>query len=247
MTKREELLEQYEDALFSLLMDEFAENEGKEALKENEHLKADPNFVVPEELHQRCKRTIALYFAKRSIKNTGRVFAGLIRKVAMVALIGMLLFTTVFAVSSDFRIKTLNWVIEVFDDRTEFSFVEQNSTDNTEDDGQRIVVEWIPEGFYQYDQSENKFMIRLDYCSDNDEEFSITVFEGSNTKLGIDTEHAEIESIEIQGEEALVASKDGFIQIAWANQKLQSYFVIDGAETMKDDLIKVAQGVKIFK
>lgn len=87
----------------------------------------------------------------------------------------------------------------------------------------------------------------MDYCSDNDEKFSITVFEGSNTKLGIDTEHAEIESIEIQGEEALVASKDGFIQIAWANQELQSYFVIDGAETMKDDLIKVAQGVKISK
>ena len=42
MTKREKLLEQYEDALFSLLMDEFAESEGKAALEENARLKADP-------------------------------------------------------------------------------------------------------------------------------------------------------------------------------------------------------------
>lgn len=41
MTKREKLLEQYEDALFSLLMDEFAESEGKAALEENERLKAN--------------------------------------------------------------------------------------------------------------------------------------------------------------------------------------------------------------
>ena len=67
MTKREKLLEQYEDALFSLLMDEFAESEGKAALEENERLKADPNFVVPKELQQLCRRTISLYFAKRSI------------------------------------------------------------------------------------------------------------------------------------------------------------------------------------
>lgn len=93
MTKREKLLEQYEDALFSLLMDEFAESEGKAALEENERLKADPNFVVPKELQQRCRRTISHYFAKRSIERMGHIFAGVMRKTAMIALIAMLLFT----------------------------------------------------------------------------------------------------------------------------------------------------------
>lgn len=247
MTKREKLMEQYEDALFSLLMDEFAENEGKEALKENERLKADPNFVVPKELQQRCKRTISLYFTKRNLRNTGRVFAGLIRKVAIVALISTLLFTTAFALSTDFRIKTLNWIIEVFDDRTEFSFAEQDFIDDAEGDGQKVTVEWIPEGFYQSNQSENKFAIRFNYCSDNGEEFSVAVFYGTNMKLGVDTEDAEVESVDIQGEEAIIASKNGFIQIAWANQESYCYFNVNGPETMKEDLIKVAQGVKIFK
>lgn len=246
MTKREKLLEQYEDALFSLLMDEFAESEGKAALEENERLKADPNFVVPKELQQRCRRTISHYFAKRSIERMGHIFAGVMRKTAMIALIAMLLFTTAFAVSADVRIKTLNWIIEVFDDRTEFSFVEQESIDNIKNHGKEVVVEWIPEGFSQCNQSENKFAFRMDYCSDDGEEFSIAVFDGTNMKFGVDTEDAEVESVDVQGEEGIMASKNGIIQIAWANQELHSYFNVNGPESMKEDLIKVAQGVKIF-
>ena len=246
MTKREKLLEQYEDALFSLLMDEFSESEGKAALEENERLKADPNFVVPKELQQRCRRTISHYFAKRSIERMGHIFAGVMRKTAMIALIAMLLFTTAFATSADFRIKTLNWIIEVFDDRTEFSFVEQESIDNIKNQGKEVVVEWIPEGFSQCNQSENKFALRMDYCSDDGEEFSIAVFDGTNMKFGVDTEDAEVESVDIQGEEGIMASKNGIIQIAWANQKLHSYFNVNGPESMREDLIKVAQGVKIF-
>lgn len=39
MTKREQLREEYEDALFALMMDEFAVAEGEKALEENERLK----------------------------------------------------------------------------------------------------------------------------------------------------------------------------------------------------------------
>ena len=47
MTKREQLIEQYEDALFALLMDSVAEEEGKKAIELNERLKADPEAEVP--------------------------------------------------------------------------------------------------------------------------------------------------------------------------------------------------------
>ena len=86
----------------------------------------------------------------------------------------------------------------------------------------------------------------MDYCSDDGEEFSIAVFDGTNMKFGVDTEDAEVESVDIQGEEGIMASKNGIIQIAWANQELPSYFNVNGPESMREDLIKVAQGVKIF-
>lgn len=39
---RQQLLENYEDALFALLMDDFAEREGEKLKAENERLKQDP-------------------------------------------------------------------------------------------------------------------------------------------------------------------------------------------------------------
>ena len=54
MTRREKLQEQYEDALFALLMDDLAIAEGKSAEEENEQLKNDPKYAVPPEVRQRC-------------------------------------------------------------------------------------------------------------------------------------------------------------------------------------------------
>lgn len=54
MTNHERLTEQYEDALFALLMDSVAEEEGKKAIELNERLKADPEAEVPAEVRRRC-------------------------------------------------------------------------------------------------------------------------------------------------------------------------------------------------
>ena len=48
MTRREELQEAYEDAMFALLMDYVAESEGKKALEENRALQEDPDAEVPQ-------------------------------------------------------------------------------------------------------------------------------------------------------------------------------------------------------
>lgn len=50
VTKREQLRESYEEALFALLMDEVAVAQGKEALEENERLKRNPDAAVPEQV-----------------------------------------------------------------------------------------------------------------------------------------------------------------------------------------------------
>lgn len=42
-----------EDAVLRELMQEFAAEEGRRAIDENERLKVDPDFVVPEETHKK--------------------------------------------------------------------------------------------------------------------------------------------------------------------------------------------------
>ena len=48
MTQKEQLWEKYEDAVFAILMDAVAEQEGKRGLQLMEELEPDPSAQVPE-------------------------------------------------------------------------------------------------------------------------------------------------------------------------------------------------------
>ena len=122
MTDHERLREQYEDALFALLMEGVAESEGEEALRLNEELKKDPNAEVPKDVQKRCEKTIRSAFAQKQLRATGRTAARWLTKVAVVAVLGGLMFTAAFALSEDVRVATLNALIQVMDDRTEITF-----------------------------------------------------------------------------------------------------------------------------
>ena len=67
MTRQELLVEQYEDALFALIMDKVAEVEGQKAIEENQRLKESGEVVIPEELNRRCKQTIRCKTAEKHL------------------------------------------------------------------------------------------------------------------------------------------------------------------------------------
>ena len=55
MRRYEQLLEDYEDAYFALLMDKVAKQEGERLEHLNQELIEDPNFEVPETTDQKCR------------------------------------------------------------------------------------------------------------------------------------------------------------------------------------------------
>ena len=55
MTQKEQLWEKYEDAVFAILMDAVAEQEGKRGLQLMEELEHDPSAHVPEEVQRRAR------------------------------------------------------------------------------------------------------------------------------------------------------------------------------------------------
>lgn len=67
MKTREQLQEEYEDALFALLMYDVAELEGRHAAEENERLLNDPNARVPEDLDRKCLQLINRHFLRKKI------------------------------------------------------------------------------------------------------------------------------------------------------------------------------------
>ena len=247
MTRREQLQEQYEDALFALLMDDLAAIEGQAALEENERLKNDPEYAVPTDVRQRCLKTISRCCAKKTLRRTGKVLCRGFSRVAVIGMICMLLFTTAFAASPTFRAYTLNLVMEVFEDSTAISFSDSNSENSSFSKTSSVNVNWMPEGYDLVDQSEDPFLSSYRYRTETGDEILINVFKGENGVLYVDTEDAQVEHLTIQGCDGLLVLKDGDAQLAWGNENgpYQVGIIAKNAETEEDvqNLLKIAENL----
>ena len=247
MTRREQLQEQYEDALFALLMDELATTEGQAALEENERLKNDPEYAVPTDVRQRCLKTISRCCAKKTLRRTGKVLCRGFSRVAVIGMICILLFTTAFAASPTFRANTLNLVMEIFEDSTAISFSNSNSENSSFSEDFNVDVNWVPEGYTLVDQSEDPFLSSLRYRSETGDEILINVFKGEDGVLYVDTEDAQVEHLTIQGCDGLLVLKDGDAQLAWGNENgpYQVGIIAKNSETEEDvqNLLKIAENL----
>lgn len=123
MTRREKLQEQYEDASFALLMDDLAVEEGKKAYEENERLKADSSFEVPSESRKRCVETIARCCRKKQFQGISNRCYHAFSKVAVIAMLTIMLATAAFAASPTLRASAMNLLVETFEDHTGFRLV----------------------------------------------------------------------------------------------------------------------------
>ena len=120
MSRYEQLLEDYEDAYFALLMDKVAKQEGERLEQLNQELIEDPNFEVPKTTDQKCLRTIKQCFARQQRRTALRSATRILHFAAIVVAVSVLLFTTAFAVSEDFRVATRNLLITVNERYTDF-------------------------------------------------------------------------------------------------------------------------------
>ena len=109
MVRHEELEEEYIDAYFALLMEEIGLEEGKRLERENEELRQDPNAAVPEELNQRCLRTIKQYFAAQRQHGILQTIKKVGYRVAILFVAAGTLFSTAFAFSESFRMMVLTF------------------------------------------------------------------------------------------------------------------------------------------
>lgn len=235
MTRREYLTEQYEDALFALLMEPVAISEGIKAEEENERLRNDAAAAVPASLRNKCIKTIKKHYAKREMRKNGRTASKLIARVAIVAMILVLLMTTAFALSPALRAKAMNWIVESLKDHTEISVRQDNG-------GLKHLLEVqniIPDGF---DLIEEKQESAYWYCmfenTAMDSRIILTVFNSSAGSIAFDTEDSEAAHEVLFGRDALVVEKDNVIQIALQYNEGE-ILGIKGENISKDELISV--------
>ena len=148
MHEQEKLYEQYEDAVFALLMDKVAEENGKKLLQQNEELLADPYAAVPETLRKRCLRTIEKAYRKNAMESCHEKSDTGAQSRCFMDSGSALLFGTAFAASETVRVKTLNFLITNFEFGTEFRIENTASATPQQQSMTPIVDDCIP---FDYD------------------------------------------------------------------------------------------------
>lgn len=231
MTRKEELRDNYEDALFALLMESVMEEEGKKLLQENERLKADPEFEVPEEASRRCVKAIKKAFAKKNGKAAGKVIYRTFSKVAVVAVLCGLLFTAAYAAIPDVRVKTLNLLIETSDVATRLTIAGEGSAANMGKpqpgaaEGGVMLLGYqfpdAPEGFvYDSERSGSGNMTAWAFFQNEDGATIKYVVHAvpKESPLDVDTEGADLVlNITVQGHSGLLVQKGERTNVAWVD------------------------------
>lgn len=257
MTRREKLQEAYEDALFALLMEDVIEEEGQRLAEKNEQLKRDPSAAVPSELNERCMKTIHRAYGQRRYKDTGkqvgRSFTKVFSRVAVVAVICMLLFSVAYAVSPEIRVATLNLLIEISDVKTILSVESDNGPQANFDSSEAAQAVYeqfgyripeMPEEFTLIESLITSITATLKY--ENYAGASIT-FRFTKTNGGefrVDTEDAQrIENISVKGSDGILIAKDNWVRIVWSNREQDSFVSVTGTALNENMLWSIVNAV----
>lgn len=258
MTDRERLIEAYEDALLALLMDEVAQSEGEKALQLNKQLQADPDAAVPDAVQRRCMKTIRTTFAIQGCRRAGRVTGKIIQRISVVAMFGVLMFITVFATSQQFRVKTFNTLIDVFDDYSQITFqnIDENSIQSdTLTYHHNIALEWIPEKYEVIDGWSDRTGDFVCYADKDGHEIKIDVTPIKPTlTYQFDTEDAQKSEVQVQGYSADLYSKEvdhipGIApymerSVIWIDENEQIIVHILSTDLSESEILKLAEGLK---
>ena len=251
MTEHERLLEELDDAYFALLMEGVANKEGEQLEALNEMLQDNPEAAVPESVDKRCLDAIDRHFAREQrragLRRTGKV----LRLAAVIVGISILLFTTAFAFSEDFRVATINLMLSVTREYTQFNInhsagkPEQTSLETQSGHVyfQHAEIGWLPDGFEYSDGEYDQFAL---FKAGADSWISI-ILESGDASANVDTENPDsIESVTINGNEGLCITKSDYIHIITAD--LDNYLYIDvstSPDLTVDEVKKIVENISI--
>lgn len=238
MNHRERRVENYEDAVFFLLMDQLADEQGEKYRLLNEELKNDSEYVVPEQFSKACYQTINKEFSKIRGKHTRKTVGKLFQKIAVLVAIFLLLVTSALALSPSLRAQALNWVLEVLDDRTSISFSEATESAAV------LETRWLPDGYTCSSVSENNSVWQFEDGTENWIILTVVPLEGS--KISIDTENAELVREEtVRGNQGMHVEKDGCITLVWSDAASEKVLSLFGNGTDFETLLKMAENIFI--
>lgn len=239
--KKQKLLEQYDDAAFALLMDEYTEEEGARLMAEFEAAQAAGQVPqMPAELDEQCRRMIRRDRAKKRGKQAARSF----RKVAVKAAVAVLMFiglmTTVVMSVDALRVPVLNFFIEHTEKFSVIDLTQDKNQPTTDPDATEYptgdsLMQFIPAGYesvYYYDDGG---LINSGYQNQDGSTIYFDMMPGT-AMYQFDTENATYDYIVIGGLDIILVEKEDF-QAIWTNTDQSIIFSITASDLSRNEVI----------
>lgn len=246
MTQKEQLWENYEDAVFAILMDAVAEQEGEKGLQLMEELEHDPSAQVPEEVQRRAEKTIRKAFAAKNREPVKRFTLKAMQRIAIAVFVAVLLAAGTFAAFPEVRANLYNLIIREYEDHTEFDYTQQFSDEYSSADF-TIEPGWLPDGFILADEGQTYTSL---YCvyedkTNSDIDISITKSTLSGGSLAVDTEDAKVMTIMIQNHKTTLIEKENWNCVVIPIPKEDKIVYMNSNGVASDVLKKVAENLPL--
>lgn len=216
--RRQQLLEQYEDIAFSLLMDDYENDEGQRLLEEFEEVQKNGEIEeIPPELDRKCRELINRSFAKQQRTLWLQRSGNFLSRVAVVALV-ILGIATVTVLSVDaFRIPVLNFLM---DQSGKYSTLIFDSNDRKEQSApNRIISNFesnLPEG-YSVLRNTYASTSGLIYCTNQDRQVIFLDVTITERGINIDTEDTTYHELDFGEYKAVFSDENGY-NLRWLDQ-----------------------------
>lgn len=247
MTNRERLEENYEDALFAMWMNDFAQRRGEQFLEENERLQNDPEAAVPEKLQRKNLNLIYRELRRNSqhfaFKKIGKAALQFVAAVAIMAA----LFGAAYALSPEFRAGTLNVLMQLDERAASFQLVDDESASpEMPDIIPTVTVGWLPDGYSTSTPIYERLQTTINCTNANGDLIRVRVFTEHQTLYTFDVEDADsCKEIIVQDHPALLVYKDGSYRISWADEISGTYIHVSSDAVDEITLTQAAESVTV--
>lgn len=248
MGRHEILVEHYEDALFTLLLEKCMEQEGAAYLALNESLKHAPGDTVPPGAYERGLDTIRRTHTRQQIRGAGRMARKILSRLAVAVCCVMLLFMTAFAVSPAVRKQVYTLVKEVTEVSTDFSYVVDPDF-AAQGDAVTSLAGYsepvVPDGFSLVEAREGEKDIWRMYQDNHGGYIRVELIAASPAlSRSVDTEDADLlETVRINEFEGLLVEKDNIHALHLADVRRGVFLSIIGENVDSDTLRMIAEGM----
>lgn len=234
--KKLELLDQYDDVTFALLMDEYAEEEGARLCKEFEEAQAAGEVTdTSDALDEKCLQMIHRDYAKKRGKDNVRKIIRMTSKVAVAVMVFLGLMTTMVMSVDALRIPVLDFIVEHFSEYSSITF-----ESNDEPSAPHVVdlfEKALPDGYTMVSNTFTEKLTLVAYQNENGDIAQLNVTPAGG-EVRLDTEGASYSEIALYDYKAILLEENGY-QVFWHDDKAGVVYTVQATALTKEQIIDI--------